>query len=377
MGPPPLMTPTMTRFLLAMLFSLATGSVAGQTLPPVPTDPARSQPDTAMADMAFGTHRYCPDGACRTVGLGIGAIRADTPEKFKAFMRQNPDVDTLYLHGPGGALTGGLKLGVALRELGMNTALTARMRCFSACAYAFLGGVERSVEEGGLLGVHQFASEGADPVGEDVIQSAQSLLETYMRSLAVPRGVLDIASRTSNEDIFLINATQARALQLDNRVSTVAKWAVGFTDSGSMVLEATGRSYGSDRVASLTLGKVDGVVAIVAAFNEPGLSSEVRRRREIQGDTMMVICRHDGQRPIDKNKCLAAVPTVPWHRPEARLHGAVFAVPERELAALMRGVATDELAIGVWGGAEGEDRVILLNTQAAGFTQGMKVILGQ
>lgn len=362
------------RLLLIALFLLA-GHAGAQVLPGV--DPDTPASEARIPDMVFTTHRYCPEGECETVGLGVGTLRGDTPDKLKSFVAQHPTVRTLYLHGPGGELTGGLKLGLAIRQLGLNTALTGKMRCFSACAYAFVGGVERWVEEGGLLGVHQFASQGGEPVGEDVIQSAQSVLEIYMRGLAVPRAVLDLAARTNNDDIHLIDAGQARALQLDNQVAPETKWAVGFTENGNMVLETKGRSYGSDRVASLTLGKMEGVVAIVAMFAEPGLSSDTRLQREIRGETMLIICRHDGRRAIDAGKCVVAVPTGQWSRQEARIHSAVFAVDQDELAQLLRGAASDEVAVGVWGGQNGEDRLLLLNTHATGFTQGIKVLLAQ
>lgn len=67
-------------------------------------------------------------------------------------------VTALFLDSDGGDLDGGIDLGRAVRELGMDTLISRDARCFSACSLAFFGGVDRMVFEGGQLGVHQFVT---------------------------------------------------------------------------------------------------------------------------------------------------------------------------------------------------------------------------
>jgi hypothetical protein len=59
---------------------------------------------------------------------------------------------TLNFDSEGGSLLGGLRLGYALRALAVHTNIGAGKVCLSACAFAFLGGQQRTVE--GKFGVH-------------------------------------------------------------------------------------------------------------------------------------------------------------------------------------------------------------------------------
>ena len=366
----------MTHRLLALLLCLPCIGAFAQALPPVPTETPSETTQSDIPDMAFGTHRYCKK-ACATVGFGVGTIRSDTPDKMKAFLVEHPEVKTLYLHGPGGELVSGLRLGVALRQAGINTALTSKMRCYSACAYAFLGGVEREVEDGGLLGLHQFSSMGHD-VSEDDVQQAQALLETYMRGMGVPRTLLDLAARTTNSDIHLVDAEQARQLQMDNHGMTASEWTIGFPDSGGMAMSTHGRSYGSDREVEITMGAQQGLVGIATIFAEPPINSAPRRARETTpNQTSLIICRHDGTGPVNSKHCVVAQAASQWRNPKNRLYGVMFEVDAKEMGKLLDGSAADEIALGVWGGETGDDKVILLNTHANGFTQGIHTLLGK
>ena len=89
----------------------------------------------------------------------------------------------IEFNSPGGSLLGGIRLGRAIRMLAMNTSIgktvlnsafeehsfyhTEKGICFSACAYAFLGGLTR-VANGGEYGVHQFYTDALlkDPEGK-------------------------------------------------------------------------------------------------------------------------------------------------------------------------------------------------------------------
>ncbi|WP_162930034.1 hypothetical protein [Pseudophaeobacter sp. EL27] len=107
-----------------------------------------------------------------------GRITDDTPDKFRTFMKTNSDGFGVVLNSEGGSLAGGLELGRLFREYGLGTSIGRVVHgsshwdevfndggCVSACAYAFLGGINRSIQEGNSIGFHQFH----DP---DFLQSA-------------------------------------------------------------------------------------------------------------------------------------------------------------------------------------------------------------
>jgi len=80
------------------------------------------------------------------------------------------------LNSPGGDYIEGLRLAALMRERAIATVVEANAECYSACAFAFLGGtgyarqegigayIDRMIEPGGILGFHApyFASEALD-----------------------------------------------------------------------------------------------------------------------------------------------------------------------------------------------------------------------
>src|SRR5690606_32028891 len=86
------------------------------------------------------------------------------------------------LHSPGGNYIEGLKLANFMRENHIATVVEQGSSCYSACAFAFLGGtgyspqqgigiyIDRMIELGGRLGFHApyFASEDLDDIVAEI-----------------------------------------------------------------------------------------------------------------------------------------------------------------------------------------------------------------
>lgn len=115
--------------------------------------------------MTFAWHALS-DGDFAVVGSG--EISPDTNTAFVNFLSsQSRSASELILSSDGGDLAAGLELGRSVRRLslatvvgepsgiGSNGSELLASRCSSACALAFLGGVERSVTPGSEYGVHQ------------------------------------------------------------------------------------------------------------------------------------------------------------------------------------------------------------------------------
>lgn len=105
-----------------------------------------------------------------------GRITSDTPQKFIEYLAKNNwKCYFVALNSGGGDLIAGIKLGRLFRKYGCTTWIGESTptqptpnedflksgRCYSACAYAFLGGVERSIGKDDEYGVHQHYLEGA------------------------------------------------------------------------------------------------------------------------------------------------------------------------------------------------------------------------
>ena len=123
--------------------------------------------------------------------VGEGLITKDTPDAFvRAANQGGLDGGQVLLNSPGGSLGAGLKLGRLIRQYNLFTvvgdpkALRAREDlpsggiCESACAYAFLGGIKRTLTEGAKLGFHQMS---LDPEQSKKLARAGALMADVQR----------------------------------------------------------------------------------------------------------------------------------------------------------------------------------------------------
>lgn len=115
-----------------------------------------------------GSGGNCND--CEFV-VAEGTIEDDSVNDFRK-LGGGPAL--IYLNSEGGSLMGALALGNEFRKQGVRTVVgkavprsdnpnfdqvSENAVCLSACAYAFLGGVERMVPVGAKFGIHSFSSE--------------------------------------------------------------------------------------------------------------------------------------------------------------------------------------------------------------------------
>lgn len=124
-------------------------------------------------------------------GIGRGAAR-----RFERALDEHPTVRLVILEGPGGLRAGAIRMQRLIRERGLNTLVEAN--CHSACALAFLGGVERYILVEGRLGFHQpmsafgFAAPRALHPERDLLESgvapwfAERAMGTSPTSIWIP-----------------------------------------------------------------------------------------------------------------------------------------------------------------------------------------------
>jgi hypothetical protein len=184
----------------------------------------------------------------------LDAALRDASIKLKAqgFGSTNPPVRTIAFHSPGGSLIAGMEIGARIRELGINTVigqpgggagywefsrpginavervLFAKAECFSACAYAFMGGVSRTIDQGAAYGLHQFRGSP----NEDMAQRAVVMLRRYLEQMGVNVQALDLASNTSANSMRILSVAEARRLRIDNSAGSVGRWSITATPAG-------------------------------------------------------------------------------------------------------------------------------------------------
>jgi hypothetical protein len=157
----------------------------------------------------YGNAAFC---APRILAQGI--IKRDSHTKLVAFLSDKkshhhtlPPKPALCFDSPGGNLAGALALGRTIRRLRLDTCLAPQYSRViegtggneevlatevvyaSACAFALIGGINRSIETGARYGVHQFAGVRAN-VGDTTTQATVVLLDIYLEEMGVSRNLL-------------------------------------------------------------------------------------------------------------------------------------------------------------------------------------------
>jgi len=216
--------------------------------------------------------------------LAAGQIEKLSSDQFVEFSQSFFANTMVVLHSLGGDLIGGLRLGQAIRARGFNTYLSAQTpltddkslgKCFSACAYAFLGGVERQVDPLAQYGVHQFRGNGKDL---DAVQTQKlsAILGRYIDSMGVNRQLLDDAMLTDPGKVHLINANLRKAWRVENtgqaNNTALNKWRLEASVGGKRLAFATQRQLKSAATATLAFANLEGQLrALLIVRPDPSL----------------------------------------------------------------------------------------------------------
>ncbi len=115
---------------------------------------------TCPAALDFSSHRQMRMALEEIDGRKIlvleGAIDAQAPDRLRATLEQNTEVDEIWLRSGGGVARAGNEMGRTVRETGIPVRIPAGWACFSACNFVFMGGALRTVDAGGHFVVHMF-----------------------------------------------------------------------------------------------------------------------------------------------------------------------------------------------------------------------------
>jgi ATP-dependent protease ClpP protease subunit len=138
---------------------------------------------------------------------------------------------TVYFNSPGGHLVEAMELGRMIRQRGYDTSVGARSpdsylpragACYSACPFAFAGGVRRSLEPGSTLGVHRARNQVPVP-DEGVFQGVVSdQAGDYLAEMGVSEQLLEFMAAVPHDAIRELTPKDAERLRLVNSVAPPA-----------------------------------------------------------------------------------------------------------------------------------------------------------
>ncbi len=124
-------------------------------------------------------------------------------DAFVAALNDNPNVTTVVLNSPGGHYAVGLRMARMIRERGLDT-LTTEM-CGSACTYAFLGGRNRTLQNGAKLGFHAMAGNT-----QVVLNRMQQHATETLKAANVPDSFIERVFATPSDDVWYPTVRELR-----------------------------------------------------------------------------------------------------------------------------------------------------------------------
>ena len=243
--------------------------------------------------MTFKT--YYEDGGSSSAYyiLAEGVITPDTPTQFAIFAKSVKAQPVVYFNSLGGNLAAGIQLGRKIRELALDTyvggeyisynslgkyqTLVNQSVCFSACAYAFLGGTSRKVATNQAFGVHQFFSGNGD-AGESSAQVGVTVLANYLDEMGVDRKLLDVASLTASSKIQLISTQIAQTLNIDNTNPPLGEWKIQTDKEGELSAVLRQKQPGKNAVFTIILSHFKDSFAMVVFYD---IKQKFRSQKEL------------------------------------------------------------------------------------------------
>lgn len=179
---------------------------------------------------------------CPQVIAAQGEIGEATPDAFLAFVRQNVGGGNLHgivlLDSPGGKVVASMELGQAIRKLGMavivarpaadraQTMSLVSGRCYSACVYALMGGKKRVIPAQSRVGVHRMFnySTSFDLAEGGIVRERnyddggmRSMLARYASSMGVSTDLVNLAERTSPDQLYMLSGADIARWRLGSR----------------------------------------------------------------------------------------------------------------------------------------------------------------
>ena len=176
-----------------------------------------------------------------------GKIDANAAGRLDSLIKERdiPARSQLSLNSNGGSLLGGIALGRVIRKHGLYTDVVKRGReiiekpiekiersyqklpgeCFSACAFAYIGGTFRFFDKSAKFGVHRFYSKGEE-LGADSAQVASGVLIAYIGEMGVNQDLYAEMTKAGRDDLNILSPQQLTSLGIVNNGDAKAVWSI-------------------------------------------------------------------------------------------------------------------------------------------------------
>ena len=118
----------------------------------------------------------------------------------------------------GGSLAAGLRIGEAIRRKRFSTIVPDGRRCASACALAWLGGVERFIGTSGKISFHAAYDAASDESGVGT-----AIVDAYLSKIGLPHEAIIYIIKAASNEMTWLNISDAA--QRGIRVTLLSSFA--------------------------------------------------------------------------------------------------------------------------------------------------------
>jgi hypothetical protein len=138
-----------------------------------------------------------------SVVLVEGSLAAFDEDQFAAKAESLSSAFVAF-SSDGGSLLAGLRIGEAIRRKGFSTIVPDGRRCASACALAWLGGVERFIGTSGKISFHAAydSASGESGVGNAVV-------DAYLSKIGLPHEAVIYITQVAPNEMSWLNMSDA------------------------------------------------------------------------------------------------------------------------------------------------------------------------
>lgn len=206
---------------MAARFSLLAFLLAAGTSAPQAAEPGEF---LQMVAIAPDTGASDPSADSRWTIFLDGLIDGGAADRLARFIERRGVLHAaVYLNSPGGSLVGAMALGRVFRQHGFATVVGARNAttgglttgvCYSACPFAFAGGIRRQLEAGSVLGVHRAENRTPVPDESSFQQRVAHDTKFYLAEMGVGEQLIGIMAEVPYDAIRLLSLDEAEQLRL-------------------------------------------------------------------------------------------------------------------------------------------------------------------
>lgn len=210
-----------------------------------------------------------------------GVIDADSPRRLESALSKirEPWI-AVYLDSPGGDLSAGLRIGRILRKRDATVTVgkltdsyqPAPAGCYSACAFAFLGGSYRYVPEGSEFGVHRASSLTPRPSDLALGQIIAAKIGAYIREMGVDSELLDLTVKAGADSIYRLSKSELERLRVTNNGRKAPVWSIEVIAGGTYLRGVQESLYGTGKMSIICAGQQ---IFMMSSYTAAGKAQDI------------------------------------------------------------------------------------------------------